>query len=356
MSPPSRDSADVYTNMAVPIRTPAPPSLGVCRSAGVQMRLPYHAVQVRCGYLLESPSCHPHPLIDLIRACLPTTHSSPRSSSGLPVKHYCAVCWFPSFYLFVHVGFLSEWIVCLGIFFVATNWHFHWRLCTALSVAYLCSTAWIALTVSPIVGGALWLIPTSLRGSVLLFPSPSPAVDDPAVFHIPSATEASADKINDLGKQMFSENQVRCALKCFDRGHEIYPHDMRFKSNMAAVYMKLKQWEEAVKCCNEALQIGSAAADSGSDSQVTQLALRLRVKNYWRHAKAHQMLGDAAKAYRQLLEGALVLSTIPRSRETCQQLRSFASGKTSLFGAMHLMKSAGHRTPPRIGTLRAWEN
>jgi len=57
-----------------------------------------------------------------------------------------------------------------GVWMLATDRHFWWPVCGALSFNYWCAAAWVACTVSFEVGAGLAALAVAVRGSVLLFP------------------------------------------------------------------------------------------------------------------------------------------------------------------------------------------
>jgi hypothetical protein len=60
--------------------------------------------------------------------------------------------------------------VSLGLCLLATDRHFRWPVCAALSLNFWCAIAWIAHVVAPTLGGLLAAAAVAARGSVLLFP------------------------------------------------------------------------------------------------------------------------------------------------------------------------------------------
>lgn len=87
-----------------------------------------------------------------------------------------------------------------GVWILATDRHFWWPVCAALSFNYWGAVAWIGCTVSFEAGVALAALAVTMRGSVLLFPSVFPALfAAPCLDHSPILTGRPARFRKDRG-------------------------------------------------------------------------------------------------------------------------------------------------------------
>jgi hypothetical protein len=77
------------------------------------------------------------------------------------------------FFVALHPVAVWAWAsAVVGVVLLATDTHFWWPVCAALSLNYWCASAWIASAVTWDVGFALVLVALGMRGSTVLFGDP----------------------------------------------------------------------------------------------------------------------------------------------------------------------------------------
>jgi len=93
-------------------------------------------------------------------------------------------------------------------------------------------------------------------------------------------------KAKEKGNALYKTKKFDEALAAYDEAIELDPTNMTFLSNKAAVYLTMKNYDECIKMCKDAVDIGKENRAPFED----------RAKALTRCAKAYQKKGDLASA------------------------------------------------------------
>lgn len=107
--------------------------------------------------------------------------------------------------------------------------------------------------------------------------------------------QRAAKRKKDEGNEMYKNKKFAEAIECYDAAVTLDPTNMTFLSNKAAVYFQEKKYDECIKVCLEAVEVGKQNRAPYED----------RAKAYTRAAKAYQKLGDLDKAIEMCNEAQL---------------------------------------------------
>ena len=107
--------------------------------------------------------------------------------------------------------------------------------------------------------------------------------------------QKSAKQKKEEGNKLYQAKKFDEALAAYDEAIVLDPTNMTFLSNKAAVYLTSKQYEECIKACMDAVEVGRENRAPFED----------RAKAYARAAKAYQKLGDLEKAIEMCNEAQL---------------------------------------------------
>ena len=99
-------------------------------------------------------------------------------------------------------------------------------------------------------------------------------------------TEKAARLKKEEGNNFYKNKEFEKALAAYDEAIAIDPTNMTFLSNKAAVYFAQKNWDECIKQCMEAIEVGKSNMAPFED----------RAKAFTRCAKAYQKKGDLGTA------------------------------------------------------------
>jgi len=99
-------------------------------------------------------------------------------------------------------------------------------------------------------------------------------------------TQRDARLKKEAGNELYKKKEYEKALASYDEAIAIDPTNMTFLSNKAAVYFTQKKYDECIKECMDAVEVGKANMAPFED----------RAKALTRCAKAYQKKGDLAKA------------------------------------------------------------
>lgn len=99
-------------------------------------------------------------------------------------------------------------------------------------------------------------------------------------------TEKAARLKKEEGNNFYKKKEFEKALAAYDEAIAIDPKNMTFLSNKAAVYFTQKKYDDCIKQCMEAIEVGKANMAPFED----------RAKAYTRCAKAYQKKGDLGTA------------------------------------------------------------
>jgi len=111
-------------------------------------------------------------------------------------------------------------------------------------------------------------------------------------------------RVKNKGNDLYKNRDFEGALAAYDEAIVLDPTNMTFLSNKAAVYFTSKKWDECIKACDEAVEIGKANLAPYVD----------RGKALSRCGKAWQKKGDYAKAIEMLKNAQLECFDKPTDR------------------------------------------
>jgi stress-induced-phosphoprotein 1 len=107
--------------------------------------------------------------------------------------------------------------------------------------------------------------------------------------------ERAAKTKKEEGNELYKNQKFDEAIAKYDEAIQLDPTNMTYHSNKAAVYFQQKKYDECIKACLEAVQVGKQYRAPYED----------RAKSYTRAAKAYQKIGDLDKAIEMCNEAQL---------------------------------------------------
>ncbi|CAB9521000.1 Stress-induced-phosphoprotein 1 [Seminavis robusta] len=107
--------------------------------------------------------------------------------------------------------------------------------------------------------------------------------------------QRAAKKKKEEGNEFYKNKKFAEAIECYDAAIALDPTAMTYLSNKAAVYFQQKKWDECIKECMTAVEIGKQNRAPFED----------RAKAYTRAAKAYQKKGDLDEAIKMCNEAQL---------------------------------------------------
>jgi len=102
-------------------------------------------------------------------------------------------------------------------------------------------------------------------------------------------------KAKEKGNNLYKNKDFEAALAAYDEAIDLDPTNMTFLSNKAAVYFTSKKWDECIKACEDAVEIGKENMAPYTD----------RAKAYTRCGKAWQKKGEYSRAIEELKNAQL---------------------------------------------------
>jgi len=121
-------------------------------------------------------------------------------------------------------------------------------------------------------------------------------------------------KCKESGNEFYKKRQFDKALECYTKAVELQPLDITFRTNRAAVYFEQKDYDNCIKECDEAIEIGR---ENRADFKVIAKALS-------RKATAHSKKGDYANAktfYQKSLSEHRIPDTLAKLSEVDKLLK-----------------------------------
>lgn len=88
------------------------------------------------------------------------------------------------------------------------------------------------------------------------------------------------------GNTFYKQRKFEDALRCYSAAAELDPQDMTYLSNKAAVYFEQHKWDECIKECSQAIEVGR---DNRADFKII-------AKAYARMANAYSKKGEYEQA------------------------------------------------------------
>eukprot|EP00041_Stephanoeca_diplocostata_P004772 m.49979 g.49979 ORF g.49979 m.49979 type:complete len:2135 (+) comp15354_c0_seq1:105-6509(+) len=187
-----------------------------------------------------------------------------------------------------------------GVWMLATDRHFWKPMCAALSINFWGAVGWIGYMVSFEVGVTLAALAIVLRGSTLLFPGT--ADNDPETVELPDVPPREramlALRMKEIGNDYCNIYQYRKALKLYTFADQLDPINMVYHLNMAAVYLKTREYDKCVECCDKAIRVGMGVAEA----RLIQKAHRRRARalEHLRRHEEDQVSLEMAHRYEKL--------------------------------------------------------
>lgn len=131
-------------------------------------------------------------------------------------------------------------------------------------------------------------------------PAPAPKKEEPKnpePEQDENLTEAqrNAKRKKEEGNELYKNKKFAEAIECYDAAIEFDPANMTYLSNKAAVYFQQKNYDECIKECLRAVEVGKKNRAKYED----------RAKAFTRAAKAYQKKGDLEKAIEMCNEAQL---------------------------------------------------
>ncbi|RWS09046.1 stress-induced-phosphoprotein 1-like protein [Dinothrombium tinctorium] len=99
-------------------------------------------------------------------------------------------------------------------------------------------------------------------------------------------SKKAALREKEKGNELYKMRNFDEALKCYDAAFALDATDMTFLTNKAAVYFELKDYENCVKTCEKAIEVG----------RENRADFKIIAKAYARMANAYQKLNDLKNA------------------------------------------------------------
>lgn len=65
----------------------------------------------------------------------------------------------------------------------------------------------------------------------------------------------SADEQKDLGNASYKKRDFEAAIEHYDKAIELYPEDITYYTNKAAVYFQMKEFEKCIELCDQAAEV-----------------------------------------------------------------------------------------------------
>jgi len=133
------------------------------------------------------------------------------------------------------------------------------------------------------------------------------------------ANKEAAIKEKEQGNTFYKAKKFDEAISHYDKAIELDPAEITFRSNLAAVYFEKKDYEKAVKVCEEAIDIG----------RENRADFKLIAKAYNRAGNSHRKLGnlDAAKT---AFEKALTEHRTPEYKQNLSEVEGELKKKKEL--------------------------
>ena len=133
--------------------------------------------------------------------------------------------------------------------------------------------------------------PTAPTSTPAPTPAPEPMEEEEEVEMTPEEKKQKEDQQNALaakekGNKLYKAKKFTEAIAAYDEAIALDPTSMTFISNKAAVYLTSKQYDECIKACLDAVEVGKNNRAPFED----------RAKAYTRCAKAYQKKGDLINA------------------------------------------------------------
>lgn len=107
--------------------------------------------------------------------------------------------------------------------------------------------------------------------------------------------QAAAKVKKQEGNELYKSKKFAEAIECYDAAIALDPANMTYISNKAAVFFQQKNWDDCIKECLQAVQVGKDNRAPYED----------RAKAYTRAAKAYQKKGDLDSAIEMCNEAQL---------------------------------------------------
>ena len=107
--------------------------------------------------------------------------------------------------------------------------------------------------------------------------------------------QISAKRKKEEGNEFYKNKKFAEAIQCYEAAIELDPANMTYLNNKAAVSFQQKNYDETIKLCMEAVEVGKKYRAPYED----------RAKAYTRAAKAYQKMGNLDKAIEMCNEAQL---------------------------------------------------
>lgn len=125
------------------------------------------------------------------------------------------------------------------------------------------------------------------------------------------SNKEAATKEKELGNAAYKKKDFTTAITHYSKAIELDPTELTFHNNLAAVYFEMKQYDESVKECEKAVEVGR---ESRAD-------FKLIAKAYNRMGSAYKKAGNL-QAAKTAFEKALTEHRTPEYRQNLSEVES----------------------------------